>query len=67
MELMNFEITVSSHDLLKLGVCEAESRYVAVMAESYGEGQVLAAQMVYAREAMAKSGFDMVTGAYPYL
>lgn len=67
VELMRFEVTVSSHDLLRQGVCEAESRFVAVMAEDYGDGQVMAAQMVYAREAMAGTKFDMVTGCYPYI
>ena len=63
---MNFEVTVSSHDLLRIGISEAESRFVAVLAADYGEGQALAAQMVMAREAMAGSKFDMVTGAHPY-
>lgn len=65
-ELMNFEVTVSSHDLLRIGISEAESRFVAVMADSYGEGMALAAQMVMAREALAGSPYDMVTGAHPY-
>lgn len=65
-EAMNFEVTVSSHDLLRRGICEAESRFVVVLAESYGEGMALAAQMVMAREAMAKSPYDMVTRAVPY-
>lgn len=63
---MLFQIAVSSHELLRQGICEAEYRYVAVLADSYGDGQVAAAQMVYAREAMAGTEFDMVTGCYPY-
>lgn len=67
MELMKFEVTVSSHDLLRNGISEAESRFVAILDDNYGEAMATAAAMVLAREAMAGSPFDMVTGAYPYL
>ena len=65
-ELMRFEVTVSSHDLLRQGISEAESRFVAILDDNFGEAQATAAAMVLAREAMAGSPFDMVTGAYPY-
>jgi len=66
MELMNFEVTVSSHDLLREGKSEVESRFVVILDDNYGEAMATAAAMVLAREAMAGSKFDMVTGAYPY-
>ena len=66
MELMTFQVAVSSHDLLQRGICEAEYRYVAVMSDDYYDASLAAVQMVYAREAMAGSKFDMVTGCYPY-
>lgn len=66
MEIMCFEVTVSSHDLLRNGISEAESRFVSILDDNYGEAMATAAAMVLAREAMAGSPYDMVTGAYPY-
>lgn len=57
---------MSSHDLLRNGISEAESRFVAIWDDNYGEAMATAAAMVLAREAMAGSPYDMVTGAYPY-
>lgn len=68
-EQMKFEVTVTSHDLLRRGVCEAESRFVCVAAEDtatgYFEARELAAQFVLAMEAIYGTGMDMVTNAYP--
>ncbi len=65
MERMKFEVTVTSHDLLRRGICEAQSRYVVIYSDDYTEARELAAQFVLAMEAMYRTGLDMVTNAYP--
>ncbi len=67
MEQMRFDVTVTSHDLLKLGITEHRFRRVTVVAETYTAGRELAAQFVLALEAIRRTGLDMVTNAYPVI
>lgn len=64
-EEMRFEVMVTSHDLLRRGICEAESRFVVIYSDDYHGARELAAQFVLAMEAMYRTGMDMVTNAYP--
>ena len=61
MEYQKYEVTATSHDLLKRGITEAETVYVGVMADTYAEGATLAAQVV-----ACTSPYGYVTGVYPY-
>lgn len=40
-----FDVDVSTHDLLKCGVTVADRRRVVVLAESYGEAALVACQL----------------------
>lgn len=75
MAVFSFDITVSSHDLLRRGVTEAripfsgagpEGRFhrVFVEADSWHEAELVAIEMVWLTVSRYNPGV-MVTGSYP--
>lgn len=67
MEVMTFEVTVSSHDLLRQHQTEPASLFIAVASDSYNDAFLEAAQFVYELLVYYRSTYDMVTGVYPYM
>jgi hypothetical protein len=67
MEIMRFEVTVSSHDLLRMGQTEPARMWVVTASDNYNDAQLEAAQFAHTLLAMYGSGYDMVTGVYPYV
>lgn len=65
-EVMRFDVTLSDHDHLKAGRTEPHRMRVAVVADTYWDGQLAAAQ--FAATLHALRGLPaMPTGAYPVI
>jgi hypothetical protein len=67
VEVMRFEVTVSSHDLLREGETEPARLWIVTASDSYNDAQLEAAQFAHELLTHYRSTYDMVTGVYPYV
>lgn len=67
MQIMKFDVMFSSHDMLKMGITDADRVRVVVAADSFFDGQIMAAQFAMTLQTMRGRPANMPTATLPII